>query len=81
MKLYEVPPRTWVKVVGDAAVPPGAPPIEDGEVVFFCDVDGMYSLCKRRDGTLCHLVAWQEVEVVGEPKIGGEGLEKREGTP
>jgi hypothetical protein len=70
MKLHDVPCRTWVRVVPDESVntkvPPAAPMIDDGEVIFFHHIDGMYSLCKKNDGTLCHLVAWQEVEILSD---------------
>lgn len=72
MKLYNAPKRSWVRVIHDpdvnTKVPPAAPWIEDGEVIFFDHIDGMYSLCRKRSGQLCHLVAWQEVEVVEEPR-------------
>jgi hypothetical protein len=71
MRLYEVAEKSWVKIVPDpkviTQVPPDAPPLSDGEVIFFYHIDGMYSLCRKQDGTLCHLVAWQEVEKVGAP--------------
>lgn len=67
MKLHDVPARTWVRVVPDETVntkvPPAASMIEDEENIFFHHIDGMYSLCKRKDGTTCHLVAWHEVEI------------------
>ena len=63
MKLYDVPDRTWVKVVGNAKVPPDAPAIEDGDRIFLMKIDGMYSYCKDDSGQICHLVAWQEVEI------------------
>ena len=70
MKLYEVPNKTWVKVknVDGTRVPPAAPGINDGQVIFFDHIDGMYSYCKDRDDNLIHLVAWAEVEVVDDPR-------------
>jgi hypothetical protein len=62
-ELYLVPERTWVRVVDPDRVPPGAPVPEKGERVFFSHVDGMYSYCRREDGTVIHLIAWQEVEI------------------
>ncbi len=68
MKLYEVPRRTWVKVLKNenegTKVPPAAPPIADDDIIFFDHVDGMYSYCKNNAGELCHLVCWQSVEIL-----------------
>lgn len=60
MKLYNVPNRTWVKILGEPTIPPAAP-IPD-EVVFFDHIDGMYSYCKNQDGEVVYLAAWTEVE-------------------
>lgn len=70
MKLYEVPRNTRVRVLGDAEeeqrIPPGAPTIHSGEVLNFGHVDGMYSFCTNDRGEVVHLVAWAEVEIVGD---------------
>lgn len=71
-QLHNVPNKTWVKIMPDpeegTKVPPSAPSLPDGEVIFFDHIDGMYSYCKKQDGTVCHLVAWQPVEVVDDPR-------------
>ena len=76
MKLHEVPRKSWIRVLPDpevvTKVPPSAPMIADGEVIFFHHIDGMYSLCRNQGGQICHLVAWQEVEIVGEPLKGAQ---------
>ena len=64
MKLHKVPNGTWVRVIEPDKVPPGAPVPSMNEHIFFDHIDGMYSYCKREDGTVIHLVAWQEVEVL-----------------
>ena len=51
MKLYEVPNNTWVIT-------------QHGTKIHFFHIDGMYSFCKTEDGEICHLVAWEEVEIV-----------------
>lgn len=51
MKLYEVPPKTWVKVPG----------INDP--VFFDHIDGFYSYCKLGDEVI-HLHALTEAVVI-----------------
>jgi hypothetical protein len=59
-ELHKVPNRTWVRV--RATGKPGAPDIK-GERIFFDHIDGMYSYCKRENGEIIHLVAWQEVDI------------------
>ena len=56
MKLYEVPPRSWVKYV-----------YENQEYVLFFDhVDGMYSVCYD-DKEIVHLPATLDVDVCTSP--------------
>ena len=50
MKLYEVPPRTWIKIAG--------------EKIFFDHLDGMYSYCLDEGGNVVHINANAEVEVI-----------------
>lgn len=66
MKLYEVPRNSIIRVVGGVFGPPGAPEVDQGEVVQFYHVDGMYSYCKNEYGDIVHVPAWQEVEVLNE---------------
>ena len=54
MKLYEVPPRTWIKI--------------DGEKIFFDHLDGMYSYCLDEGGNVVHINASADVELLGESK-------------
>jgi hypothetical protein len=54
VKLYEVPNKSHVKIVGD----------ENGEVFLFDHPDGMYSVCFDKAGTLVHIYIMQEVEIV-----------------
>lgn len=51
MKLYNVPRKSYVKT-------------EDGEILFFDHIDGMYSYCLDKDKNVVHLAAWTEVEIV-----------------
>lgn len=67
MKLYRVPKYSTIKVLDDIAVPPGAPPIEKGDILNFHGIDGMYSKCSSQ-GVLYHLVAWAEVEIIPQDK-------------
>jgi hypothetical protein len=68
MKLHDVPQRTWVVLAEneEARVPPDAPDVVTGEPIFFDHIDGMFSFCRKKDGQICHLVAWQEVEICDE---------------
>ena len=64
MKLYDVPDNSKIKVLDDIKVPPGAPPINKGDILLFDHIDGMYSYCKNMNGELVHLVAWADVEII-----------------
>lgn len=68
MKLYEVPERANLKVrlISDTQVPPGAPPVVEGDIYDFSHIDGMYSFCKNSNGEVVHLVAWSEVQIENE---------------
>ncbi len=67
MKLYDVPRKTWIRVVAEEKVPPAAPKISVGDEIFFDHIDGMYSFCKDKAGNIVHLVAWADVELIGRP--------------
>lgn len=65
MKLYNVPRESFVKVLEDVHVPPGAPAIKKGDIVFFDHIDGMYSFCFDKTKTqVLHLAAFTEVELI-----------------
>jgi hypothetical protein len=66
MKLYDVPRRSYVRLLEDGQAPPAAPVLSDGQVVFFDHLDGMYSYCIDASGQVVHLAAWTEVEVLSE---------------
>lgn len=66
MKLYEVPQKSYVLVVGSSMAPPGAVDNKEGDVLYFYHIDGMYSYCKDEEGNIRHLPAWQEVIIVPE---------------
>ena len=69
MKLYNAPRNAWVvPVTEEPTAPPGARMVALGEPVLFHHTDGMYSYCHDKAGNVVHLPAWQEVEVVDEPK-------------
>jgi hypothetical protein len=81
MKLHDIPNRNYVRISQpgkgrEVRVPPGAPVLEVGQVIFFDHIDGMYSYCKTLDGRLVHLVAWAEVEPLTEREIAQAIMEE-----
>jgi len=64
MELHKVPRNSRIKIVTKDKVPPGAPPVEEGEELNFRSIDGMYSYCTRDNGEVVHLVAWTDVEII-----------------
>ncbi len=108
MKLYDAPRNSYIRVSNvqnedkyksqskgessEVRIPPSAPSINVGQLIFFDHIDGMYSLCYEVDevtlelGNPCHMAAWTEVEIVdldeGKPfeeirdKIGRSGYGK-----
>jgi len=66
MKLYELSRNTRFKLLGDTAVPPGAPECTLGDVYFLKHIDGMYSYCEDTLGNVVHLAAYSNVEKVHE---------------
>ena len=50
MKLYEVKPKSWIKIAG--------------EKIFFDHIDGMYIYCLDEGGNVVHINASAEVEVI-----------------
>ena len=52
MKLYEVPNKSYVRL------------LVTNEVFFFDHPDGMYSYCKDVNGNTVHLFVAEEVEIV-----------------
>jgi hypothetical protein len=69
MKLYNVPRNTYVRVNEETGAPPGALPCDQGTVVHFCHIDGMYSYCKDLNGNVIHLAAWTDVEPISEEEF------------
>ena len=55
MKLYEAPRGSKIRVLGD---------IDEGNVLYFDHLDGMYSYCIDSEGNIVHLSASAEVEVI-----------------
>ena len=53
MKLYDAPTESFIRYA-------------DIFELYFCHIDGMYSLCYNSKGEPVHLVAWAEVEVLDE---------------
>lgn len=66
MKLYDVPNKTRVRLLSDIQVPIGALELKAGDEIFFDHLDGMYSLCKDKEGNTVHLIGWAEVEIIND---------------
>lgn len=66
MELHKVPNNTRIRVIGEVKVPPSSPAINVGDELNFHHLDGMYSYCTTDEGQVVHLVAWADVEVVGQ---------------
>ena len=66
MKLYEVPRRTKIRLIGDAYVPPSAVHLKDNDVLLFDHLDGMYAFCYDVSGNIVHPMVTSEVEVINE---------------
>jgi len=64
MELHEVPRGSKIKVKSDIKVPPGAPAIQEEQILIFNNIDGMYSHCVDLKGNVVHLVAWAKVEII-----------------
>jgi hypothetical protein len=65
MKLYECPRKSLVRVLDpDPRTPVSSRAVNQGHVLKFDHIDGMYSLCYDNKGNVVHLVAWAEVELL-----------------
>lgn len=57
MKLYDVPRESFIRYA-------------DIFDLYFCHIDGMYSLCYDSTNQPVHLAAWVEVEILNEKPEG-----------
>lgn len=64
MKLYDVPPESFIRYA-------------DIIDLYFCHIDGMYSLCYNHSNEPVHLVAWAEVEVLDDKPESWKDQENR----
>ena len=64
MKLYDVPRNTMIRILKQEDPPPCGLPSEEGELIKFWHIDGMYSYCRNSKNETVHLKAWTEVEIV-----------------
>jgi hypothetical protein len=64
MQLHEVPNGSFVALLEDARIPPAHRDVSEYEMLWFCKIDGMYSLCYDDNGERIHIAAWTEVEIV-----------------
>lgn len=67
MKLNDVKPSSYIRVIDDE---PRRPPADEralSDVLYFKNIDGMYSYCVTEKGDVVHLAAWTEVEPTEKP--------------
>lgn len=64
MKLCDVPRETKIRVLDNISIPLGAPIIKIGDVLFFHNLDTMYSYCETEEGQIVHLSSLAEVEII-----------------
>ena len=64
MKLYNVKPQTWVRIISNNKNPIASIPTQEGDIVFFDHLDGAYSYCRNKDGHIVHLGAMTEIEII-----------------
>mgnify|MGYP000226651440 CR=1 FL=1 len=64
MPLYEVPPNSKIRVLGEIRTPPAAPEIKVDDILIFKKLDGMYSRCINEEGEDCYLAGWAQVEII-----------------
>jgi len=71
MKLYDVPRNSFIKIIDDEVKLPigNHHDKENGNILFFDHIDGMYSLCNDVLNNYIHLVAWTEVEISSEEEF------------
>ncbi len=76
MKLHEVKRGSLIRLLpepveeGMIIHPPCHREFDNEEQLEFKHIDGMYSLCYDNAGSIVHLVAWAEVEVIRDgPKV------------
>lgn len=64
MELYKCKKGNKIRLCENADIPPVHRKLEQGEVLTFSHIDGMYSFCRDSAGNIVHPAAWSEVEVV-----------------
>jgi hypothetical protein len=64
MKLYEAPRNSRIRIVEDTNGPPSSSAVTKGDVLRFCNIDGMYSLCFDSNDQPIHIDSNTEVEVL-----------------
>jgi hypothetical protein len=64
MKLHNVPHNTKIRVLGNIAIPPASPIIQIGDILYFRNLDTMYSRCENENGETVYLFSLAEVEII-----------------
>ncbi len=77
MKLYDVPRKSYVKIIDDnIKLPVDNFLKKEYSIVFFDHLDGMYSYCNDVENNIIHLAAWTEVEITSETEFKYQGESK-----
>jgi len=64
MKAYDIEYGTKVRLLEDAKIPPAAIPVNKGDIITICDLDGMYCNGYNADGDRIYIAAYTEVELL-----------------
>jgi len=62
MKIHEAEYGSWVTVIEDARIPPGAEPVSKNDDLKVLRNDGMYRHCINKDGKDVFVAGWTKVE-------------------
>jgi len=62
MKAYDIEYGIKVKLLEDAKIPPGAIPVNKGDIITICRLDGIYCNGYNADGDRIYIAAYTEVE-------------------
>lgn len=64
MKFYNTPKLSYIRVIGNADVPPDTQKVEAGEELKFHYIDGVYTVCTNKQGINVFPAVWTEIELI-----------------
>ena len=78
MKLYQAPRFSYLKIIdNDIIVAPMSCPL-NYDIIYFDNIDGMFSVCKDIEGNIIKLAAWTKVKVTDKKKFEAQLINKNE---